>query len=128
MFKIPSSIAIFACLSLLVLQLSGLHLHVDAAGEDAGTHVAHVHYNAPKDYGHHGVVEDHDHSAETDVSLTEQLNASWTKLIPLLIVVVIAVLLGQGLHTRIRWTPTQSGIVQHVKHWRPPLRGPPLSL
>ena len=128
MLRISSSIAIFACLSLLVLQLSGLHLHVDAAGEDAGMHVAHAHYNAPKDYGRHGVVEEHDHSADTDISLTEQLNASWTKLIPLLIKVVIAVLLGQGLLARIRWTPTESGTVRHVKHWRPPLRGPPISL
>ena len=128
MGRISTSIAIFACLNMLVLQWSGLHLHADAAGQDAGLHVAHLHHAASEDHSHHGIAEAHDHGAETDISLVEQLGTSWTKLIPLLIVYVIAVLLGQGLYTRLRPAQTQSGKVRHLERWRPPLRAPPISL
>jgi hypothetical protein len=128
MSRISSSIAVFACLSLLVLQLSGLHLHADATGQEAGLHGTHLHHAAPEDHNHHGIVEAHDHASESDVSLTEQLGTSWIKLISLLIVSVIAVLFGFRLVTRLRLAPTQSGKVRYLERWRPPPRAPPISL
>jgi hypothetical protein len=91
-------------------------------------HLDHQHFAGPKEYGHHGTGRNHDHKAESDISLVEQLSASWTKLIPLLIVAAIAVLLSQRFLTRLRLAPTQPGKARHLEHWRPPLRAPPISL
>ena len=110
------------------MQFSGLHMHADANGQDAGLHLTHLHSAAPEVHSHHGNPDGYDHSAELDVSLTEQLSTGWIKLIPLLIVSVIAVLLGLRLLTRLRLAPTQSGKVRHLERWHPPLRAPPISL
>ncbi len=59
MCKAPYSIAAFACVCLLTMQLSGLHLHVNP-DDNGGLHGTHVH-----DTDHDG----HGHEADTDVSL-----------------------------------------------------------
>ena len=128
MGRISISIAIVACVSLLVLQSSGLHLHVDAVGQETRLHVAPLHHATQEVHSHHGIVKAHDHSVETDAPLLELLNSSWTKLIPLLIVVMSAILLGLRLLTRLQLAPAPPGKVRHLKHWRPPLRAPPISL
>jgi hypothetical protein len=128
MSRIPNTIGIFACVSLLVLQFSGLHLHADAGGNDAGLHVAHLQHVVAENHSHHGTVDAHDHGAETNVLLADQLSASWAKLIALLIGFMIAVLLCLRLLTRLRLAPTRPRKVQHLERWRPPLRAPPISL
>jgi len=121
-------IAIFACISFCAMQISGLHMHADAHGHAAGLHLTHLHTAAPEDHSHHGNPDGNDHSAETDVSLTEQLSTSWTKLIPLLILFLIAVLFHLGLPTRLQPSPTQSANVRRRERRLPPLRAPPISL
>ena len=112
------SIAGFACICLLAMQMSGLHLHVDADGHDAGLHGAHVHQAGP---------DDHDHSTDTDVSLLEQLGIGWSKLIPLLLIWAIVLAWVGWIQARLRTPPRQSTKVRHRHRWRPPLRAPPIS-
>ena len=118
MHRIRSSIAASACLCLLVMQISGLHLHVDPKGNDAGIHGTHVHQADP---------DDHDHSADIDVPLLEQLGISWSKLIPLLLACVFVFLAAVWVQLSLRAPPIQTGRVRQRLRWRPPLRAPPIS-
>jgi hypothetical protein len=125
---VSKPIAAVACLYLLIIQVSGLHLHVDEDGHDAGIHAAHLHQVVSEDHVYHQHGDLHDHSAEVDVSLLEQLSASWSKLIPLLIACVISVYLGLRLQQSLQTPSRQLGKIRHREHWRPPLRAPPISL
>ena len=125
---ISKPIAAVACLYLLTIQVSGLHLHVDEDGHDAGIHAVHLHQVGPENHTHHQDGDLHDHSAEVDVSILEQLSASWSKLIPLLIACVISAYLGLRLQQSLRTPSRQPGKIRHREHWRPPLRAPPISL
>lgn len=98
------------------MQLSGLHMHVDADSNAANLHGTH-HHQAEN----HG----HDHSADIDVSLGEKLQANWTQLIPLLLACAI-LLFAQGWLQQRLWLPAiQLGKLHRHNHWRPPLRAPP---
>lgn len=112
------SLAALACICLLGMQVSGLHLHVDASGSDAGLHGTHAHQLDSSG---------HDHGAEVDVQLLEQLSFSWSKLVPLISqVILLATLLWI---VRPPWSPTiKLGKSRSRLHWRPQLRAPPLSL
>lgn len=110
--------AVIACVCLLAMQMSGLHLHVDVDGHDAGIHGAHLHQPTPSD---------HDHSVETDVSLLEQMGFSWSTLVPLILTCVIALALIGWLQFRLRFPLKQTSNVRHRHRWRPPLRAPPIS-
>lgn len=115
---VSGSIVALACICLLGMQVSGLHLHVDASGSDAGLHGTHAHQLDSSE---------HDHSAEVDVQLLEQLSISWSKLVPLISQVILPV---KALWiVRPLWSPTfKSGKARSRRHWRPPLRAPPISL
>lgn len=100
------------------MQVSGLHLHVDASGSDAGLHGTHAHQVNSAD---------HDHSVEVDIQLLEQLGISWSKLIPLISQVIL--LLTALWIVRPLWSPPITSRKTHSRlHWRPPLRAPPISL
>lgn len=108
---------VFTCL--LAMQMSGLHLHVDAYGHGAGLHGTHLHHAGPDDH-------DHDHSTEVDVPLLEKLNVFSAKLIPLLVTFVIALL--AVVWVRPVWSlPVLPNKIHHRVRLRPPLRAPPLS-
>ena len=118
MSKVSFSVAALGCFCLLFLQLSGLHLHVDALGGDAGVHGTHAYQE---------ISSDHDHSAEVDVELLEQLGISWSKLIPL-ISQVILLLAALWIVRPLLSPPLKLGKARSRHHWRPPLRAPPISL
>lgn len=125
-----------ACSSLLGLQLSGLHLHVNVDGFDAvphGTHVhgadAHSHDSAaaaahddsePRD----GVDDHHDHEGDRDVAILDP--CAGTAKPPVFLV-------GRGLE--LLSAPPSAGRIRarsitpppnaQGARWRPPLRGPP---
>ena len=100
------------------MQLSGLHLHVDAVNKDAGLHGTHA---------HEVISSDHDHSAEVDVQLLEHSGISWSKLIPLISQVIL--LLTVLWIVRPLWSPPiKSSKARSRLRWRPPLRAPPFSL
>ncbi len=132
----PSSIILVACLSLLALQLSGLHTHVDAdgyAGTPQGTHVhgqgiIHRDENgtqfdgADKDgHKHNG---DTDHAGDKDVSIVE-LSTGASKILLFLVWVGLLLLIALELRNKISLNfmgPPPTG--RHAR-WRPPLRAPP---
>ena len=118
MRRVSFLLAALACLCLLVMQLSGLHLHVDASGSDAGLHGTHA---------HQVISSDHDHSAEIDVQLLEQFGVSWSKLIPL-ISQVILLLTVLWIVLPLWSPPIKSSKARSRLHWRPQLRAPPISL
>lgn len=116
MHGFSTSAAAFACLCLLALQLSGLHLHVDIGGEQAESHGTHMHqFLSPED----------NHSGEVDVQLLEQLVGQWSKIVALVSYVFVLILAAWIV--RPTWSPPlSSGQSERRLHWRPQLRAPPL--
>ena len=124
----PSTIILVACLSLLALQLSGLHTHVDAdgyVGTPQGTHVhgngTHVDGAGIDTHGHGG---DTDHAGDKDVSIVE-LSTGASKILLFLVWVGLLLLIVLELRNKISLNfvgPPPTG--RHAR-WRPPLRAPP---
>lgn len=129
MSRSVTSVAIAACLSLLSLQLSGLHLHAGQNGVDSSPHGTHVHGVGTHD---HDQLEDHrhaedgdDHNGDRDLSLVE-LCAGAAKLLPVLFLgPVLQLPIGPSDSHRVvlRWRDRAP--IGRASHWRPPLRGPP---
>ena len=113
----PLSIVAFAGVAMLLMQMSGLHLHAGDHGDDAALHGAHVH-----DVGSDG----HDHTADVDVSLID-FGIVWSKIMPVLMVILpTALAIVWVLHTL--WPPPTTLIpLRRRSRWRPPLRAPPLT-
>ena len=117
--NLATPILLLACLCLIMMQMSGTHLHVDADGEHAGLHGTHLH-----ETNQHG----HDHNAESDVSVLEELGLTWSKLLPI-ILAGVALLFTQHWPRQQTWLlPVQFGKPRRRSRWRPPLRAPPLPL
>ena len=115
MSRFSSHVLTIFCASLLCVQLSGLHLHVNPDG-NGGLHGTHHH-----DTEHGGKSRE----ADKDVSVLE-LAASWLKLqpyfIPFKFVVLAAVQRSKTL-----WAPvTNNRTGRGQSRWRPPLRAPPI--
>lgn len=113
------SFIFFASFCLLAMQMSGLHLHVDTSGEPAGLHGAHLHDDV------YDVSSAHSHNAEIDVQLLEQLGATWSKLIPLILLFAILLVARGWLQRRIWIHQARICTLSSQGHWRPPLRAPP---
>ena len=127
-------------LCLLATQASGLHLHADEAGRNAGLHAAHTHHAHRVDHHDHDYHEsgshqgdlhahpssDHDHTQETDVSLFEQLNSSSyadPSSAPLDLPLSLPAVKWIEIHAsaaanEFKYNPSRI-------HWRPLLRAPP---
>jgi hypothetical protein len=117
--RIPiRSLAHFACLSLLVMQMSGLHLHIET--DNASTNLHGSHLQQAESPGH-------DHSTDVDVSLVEKLRINWTQLIPLILACAILLFAQGWLQQRLWLPPIQLGKLSRQNRWRPPLRAPPTS-
>lgn len=112
------AILAFVCISLLFVQFSGLHQHVNTQGLDSGIHATHVHVVDP---------DHHDHAADVDVSFYE-LGVTWSKIMSFLVVLALTLLITG------RATESISFLYNHLLHpcrrsrWRPPLRAPPLPI
>ncbi len=128
------SIMLAAGISLVALQLSGLHMHVDAHGYAGTPQGTHVHGQGVEDHravthlagadDRHEHTGGQDHEGDKDMSVVE-LNTGVSKLL------VFLVWLGLGLFTVLR-PATQilpiAAVPQPVvrnTRWRPPLRAPP---
>jgi hypothetical protein len=70
MNRTVAAVVFLVSLSLLGLQLSGLHMHVDDHGYSGAAHGAHVH-DAAGAHTHGAAVDPHDHSHDTDVAVFE---------------------------------------------------------
>lgn len=113
----PALIIAIMCLSLLTMQMSGLHLHVSVDGQGGALHGTHLH---DADVDGHG----HDHDAEIDVSSFEP-GVTWSKLIPILVTLIFALLPLIRTSTTIRPPLVERFPTRHRSQWRPPLRAPP---
>ncbi len=135
MRKLSTPLMLAACLSLVALQMSGLHMHVNAegfAGTPQGTHVhdAHSHDSAGH---HHGAPAAHEHAtgqghgSDTDVSIVNY-NTGVSKL-PLDLIALAFILL-MFLRPVEKLAPVT--IVprprKRYERWRPPNRAPPLTI
>lgn len=111
------SLAALASVAMLCMQMSGLHLHAGTSSNDAGLHAAHMHDVDP---------DEHDHSADIDVSLID-LGFVWSKILPVLLAVLPTILaIVWILH--VLWpSPILVPFQRWRLRWRPPLRAPPLS-
>ena len=117
MRPVTSLLIVFMCLSLLTVQMSGLHLHVNADSQSGALHGTHLH---DADIDGHG----HDHDAEIDVSPLDN-GATWSKLIPFLVSLVFVLLTIIRTSTTV-WPPLVERLpTRHRSRWRPPLRAPP---
>src|SRR5690606_2908758 len=77
MRRFRSPLSVLACVTLLVSQLSGLHMHVDSNGYTGSPQYAHVHDHAR---GNGGFDHDPGHESERDVSVVK-LSGSATKVL-----------------------------------------------
>jgi hypothetical protein len=111
------SIVAFAGVAMLLMQISGLHLHAGNHSDKASLHGAHVHDVAP---------DGHDHTVSIDVSLVD-FGIVWSKIMPVLLAILPTTLaIVWVLHTL--WPPTILLMpLRRRSRWRPPLRAPPLS-
>ena len=117
MRPVPFLLIAIMCLSLLTMQMSGLHLHVSVDSQSSALHGTHLHDAEP---GGHG----HDHDGETDVSSFEP-GVTWSKLIPFFIALIFALLPVIRTSTTVRPPLAERFPARHRLHWRPPLRAPP---
>jgi len=114
----PALLIAFMCLSLLTLQMSGLHLHVSADSQGGALHGTHLHDAAPDGHGH-------DHDADVDISPFEPAT-TWPNLIPFLVTIVFT-LLAMVWTSETIWPPLVERLTARCRsRWRPPLRAPPL--
>ena len=113
----PALFIAIMCLSLLAMQMSGLHLHVSGDSKSDARHGTHLHGAEPDGHGHA-------HDTEIEVSLFEP-GVTWSKLIPLLVALIFALLPIIRTSTTV-WHPLAERFpIRHRSHWRPPLRAPP---
>ena len=113
----PALLIAFMCLSLLTLQMSGLHLHVSADSQGGALHGTHFHDADPDEHGH-------DHDADVDTLPFEPGTAS-SKLVPFLVTFVIT-LLAIIWTSETVWHPLVERLTSRCRsRWRPPLRAPP---
>jgi len=105
------------CLSLLTMQMSGLHLHVSVDTQSGAVLGTHLHDAVPDGHGH-------DHDAEIDVSSFEP-GVAWSKLIPILVLLILALLPIIRTSSTLRPPLVERFPTRHRSHWRPPLRAPP---
>ena len=133
----PTLIMLAACLSLVAVQLSGLHMHVDAegyAGPPEGTHIhgqpGHHHGDvihiddaaAHQENAHPG---DPDHAGDKDVSIVKFGTAVSKLLLYLMALGLILLMVLSPTDTIAPRNTVPRSSTRHER-WRPPLRAPPL--
>ena len=113
----PLSIIAFAGVAMLLMQISGLHLHAADHDDGAVLHGAHAHDVGP---------DGHDYSADVDVSLID-FGIVWSKIMPVLLAILPTVLAIVWVLHALWPPPTTLSPLRRRSRWRPPLRAPPLS-
>ena len=113
----PALLIAIMCLSLLTMQMSGLHLHMSVDSQSGALHGTHLHDADPDGHGH-------DHGAEIDVSPFEQ-GVTWSKLIPILFALIFVLLTIRRTSTTVRPPLVERLSTRPRFRWRPPLRAPP---
>jgi len=122
-----------ACVSLLAVQLTGLHMHVNAHGYVGTPQRTHVHSVGPHNHGDvarvddetiHSHERDPTHDGDKDVSINEHSSAT-SKLVILSAWLSLDLLMPVTPGEKITpYTVVPRPVGRHTR-WRPPLRGPP---
>ena len=124
-----------ACVSLLAVQLGGLHVHVDADGNvggPRGVHLhahllhnhrdeMHVHHPGTPEHGHPG---EHEHAGDNEISVTEMRGGKST-LADVDLNLHQVLLIHQLQVAQVRPAQSEPRPVTRKSRWRPPLRAPP---
>ena len=134
-------IGVTACLCLLALQFSGLHMHMDADGYVGGPEAAHSHsqrFHDPHDAHHsavvvgsHDVHDDHgDFIGEEDYEGTKDVSFDDLALSSVKLPLSVSAQPFLPSVVPLSLTLASTGIVHPVlsgryTRWRPPLRAPP---
>jgi hypothetical protein len=118
MNRMAGLLALIAVLSLLGLQLSGLHMHVDDHGYSGAPHGTHV---------HEGSTDPHDHEHETDVTIVE-LGTIASKHFLFLIAVSFSLMTLFSVSRRLAPIHEPPIVAGRRVRWRPLLRAPPRPL
>jgi hypothetical protein len=126
-----------ACVSLIVLQLSGLHMHVDAHGYVGAPEATHVHGQAGGHHQGHAThldladashetahTGDQNHDGDQDVSIVK-FGTAVSKLLLYLIPLGLALLTVLRPAGKIAPATTLPRPIARHERWRPPLRAPP---
>lgn len=138
MRRMTKPLAIAACLSLLSLQLSGVHVHADDTGYIGvpETSFTHIHGHHDHHEAHHASVDSTDHAGHSEASHTDDYeDARDVSLLDLalglikMLLAILALVLLFAVFPLIR-TLASAGVVYPIlsgRHtrWRPPLRAPP---
>ena len=107
-------LAIFITITLVSMQASGIHLHVNTAGA-GGIHSSNIHESG---------LNDQDHFGDTDVSLFEVISSA-TQAAYFVAVFVFALLVVTKCEAHLWAASTRRLGPRHRSRWRPPLRAPP---
>jgi hypothetical protein len=130
----PIAISWLACVSLVALQLGGVHMHIGRDGyvgmpQGPHSHSQHSHRHS-SDGGIGGSMvdldshsSDHDYDGTTDVSITKLSAAAKELLAVVLLILAVPLLLRQA--PRIRPIIAVRVLSGRRTRWRPPLRAPP---
>ena len=124
-----------ACVSLLAVQLGGLHMHVDADGNVGGPRGVHLHTQLLHSHGedthvHHPGTLDHEHPGEqehagdNDISVAEMRGGKST-LADFDLNLHQGLLIGLVRIEQIRPASFEPRTATRKSRWRPPLRAPP---
>lgn len=105
------------CLSLVSVQINGLHLHVGTASESGAFHGMHL---------HNAVLGEHGHDNDAGVEITPfDVGTVSPKLILFLVTLVLAYLAVMSAGKTV-WPPVVDRFSSRGRHrWRPLLRTPP---
>ena len=121
-----NSLAIMACIGLVAMQLSGVHMHLDADGYVGALEGAH-HHSHGEHHEHHQQPGDTDYEDTQDVSVLE-LSGGASKVV--LAILGLSFLLPFVLRDRASGRPVLAvrRLGAGQSRWRPPLRAPPQQL
>lgn len=118
-----------ACLSLIAVQLSGLHMHVDSRGYAGSPEGTHVHGQPEHHHGDvihtHEVTVPKDHAGDKDVSIIK-FGTAVSKLLLCLMAVGLILFMVVRLTDTIALRNSAPRLTARHERWWPPLRAPPL--
>ena len=123
------------CVSFLAVQVGGLHMHVDAAGNAGSPRGVHLHTQLLHSHGdvthvHHPDTLEHEHPGEpehagdNDISLAEMRGGKST-LADFDLNLHLDVLIDPVQVDRVRPSGSEPLLPTRKSRWRPPLRAPP---
>lgn len=135
MHRLRYPLLVSACVSLLAVQLGGLHMHVDADGNVGSPRGAHLHVQLLHSHGdemhvHHPDMPEHehpgeqDHAGDSEVSVTEMRGGNST-LADVDLNLQQVLLIHQLQVAQVRLAQSEPRPATRKSRWRPPLRAPP---